>query len=101
MAKTDARMKEIDNEILRLEKTRKESTFDVSYLLKLASMAEDLIKSSKVDVKNEILRLLLSNLEVKQKRVTFTLLEPFNYIKKSDSRPMWLPGPGSNRQPRS
>ncbi len=82
VARTDAKMKEIDNEILRLEKTRKESTFDVSYLLKLASMAEDLIKSSKVDVKNEILRLLLSNLETSRKKVSFNLLEPFCYIKK-------------------
>ena len=67
----------------------------------IASMAEDLIKSSKVDVKNEILRLLLSNLEISRKKISFNLLEPFCYIKKSDSRPMWLPRPDSNWQPRS
>ena len=101
VAKTDQRLQEIDNEIVRLEKTRKESTFDVSYLLKLASMSEKLLKSSKVEVKNEILRLLLSNLEIKQKRLQFKVLEPFCYLQKLDSRPMWLPGLGSNQQPRS
>ena len=98
VAKTDQRLQEIDNEIVRLEKTQKESTFDVSYLLKLASMSEKLLKSSKVEVKNEILRLLLSNLEIKQKRLQFKVLEPFCYLQKMDPRPNWLPKPACFRK---
>ena len=98
VAKTDQRLQEIDNEIVRLEKTQKESTFDVSYLLKLASMSEKLLKSSKVEVKNEILRLLLSNLGIKQKRLQFKVLEPFCYLQKMDPRPNWLPKPACFRK---
>ena len=62
----------------------------ISNLLKLATSASDLFKSSKPSVKNQILRLLVSNSKVKEKQLDFNPLEPFIYIKKMDSRPIWL-----------
>ena len=47
-----------------------------------ACNADILLKSSKPAVKNQILRLLLSNCEIQQKRLQFNLLEPFTFIKK-------------------
>ena len=99
--KTEKRMSEIDNELVALSQDFKGSEMTVSHLLKLASNADELFKSSKPAIKNQILRLLVSNLKIEQKRLQFNLLEPFVYIKNLDSRPMWLLGPGSNRQPRS
>ena len=99
--KTEKRMVEIDNELVALSQDFSESEMTATYLLELASNAKNLFKSSKPSVKNQILRLLVSNLKIKEKQLDFNLLEPFVYIKKLDSRPMWLPGPGSNRQPRS
>lgn len=99
--KTDNRMYEIDAELIGLEQPDESDEMTISNLLNLAKNADELFKSSKPAVKNQILRLLVSNLEIKQKRLSFNLLEPFNIIKKMDSRPIWLPGLGSNQQPRS
>ena len=99
--KTDNRMCEIDAELIGLEQPDESDEMTISNLLNLAKNADELFKSSKPAVKNQILRLLVSNLEIKQKRLSFNLLEPFNIIKKMDSRPIWLPGLGSNQQPRS
>ena len=99
--KTEKRMSEIDDELVALSQDFNGSEMTVTHLLKLVSNADELFKSSKPAIKNQILRLLVSNLKIEQKRLQFNLLEPFNYIKNLDSRPIWLLGPGSNRQPRS
>lgn len=94
-------MLEIDEELVALEKGYEGSELKIYNLFKLACNADALLKNSKPATKNQILRLLLSNYEIEQKRLSFNLLESFNFIKKLDSRPNWLLGPGSNRQPRS
>ena len=99
--KGEKRMLEIDEELVALEKSYEGSELTVSNLFKLACNADELLKSSKPAIKNQILRLLLSNCEIQQKRLQFNLLEPFTFIKKLDSRPIWLPGLDSNQQPRS
>ena len=99
--KGEKRMLEIDEELVAFEKSYEGSELTVSNLFKLACNADDLLKSSKPAIKNQILRLLLSNCEIQQKRLQFNLLEPFTFIKKLDSRPKWLPGLDSNQQPRS
>ena len=99
--KGEKRMLEIDEELVALEKSYEGSELTISNLFKLACNADILLKSSKPATKNQILRLLLSNCEIEQKRLSFNLLEPFDFIKKLDSRPKWLPGLGSNQQPRS
>ena len=99
--RTDARMSEIDSELVSIEQSDESDEITASNLLKLASNANELFKSSKPSIKNQILRLVVSNLEIKQKKLSFNLLEPFDFIKKMDSRPIWLPGLDSNQQPRS
>ena len=94
-------MAEIDDELVTLAQDFEGSEMTVSNLLKLATNASDLFKSSKPAVKNQILRLLVSNLKIKEKQLDFNPLEPFTFIKKLDTRPIWLPGLDSNQQPRS
>ena len=90
------RMAEIDDELVALAQGFEGSEMTISNLFKLATSASDLFKSSKPSVKNQILRLLVSNLEIKQKRLSFNLLEPFCFLQKMDSRPIWLPRSDSN-----
>ena len=94
--KTDNRMCGIDAELISLEQPDESDEMTVSNLLSTAKNAGELFKSSKPAVKNQILRLLLSNCEIQQKRLQFNLLEPFTFIKKLDSRPKWLPRSDSN-----
>ena len=79
--KTEKRMSEIDNELVALSQDFGDSEMTAFYLLELASNAKSLFKSSKPSVKNQILRLLVSNLKIKEKQLDFNLLEPFIYIK--------------------
>lgn len=95
--KGEKRMLEIDEELVALEKSYEGSELTVSNLFKLACNAGDLLKSSKPAVKNQILRLLLSNCGIKQKRLHFNLLESFSFLTFTDSRPTWLPGLDSNQ----
>lgn len=122
--KTDSRIREIDAELINLEQSDEPDEMTISNLLNLAKNADVLLKSSKPAVKNQILRLLVSNLKIEQKKLSFELLEPFKYLhsisinKGSLSpnnsasynkigrtrgvvRPIWLPGLDSNQQPRS
>lgn len=65
--RTDTRMSEIDSELVSIEQSDESDEITASNLLKLASNANELFKSSKPSIKNQILRLVVSNLEIKQK----------------------------------
>ncbi len=95
------RRQELTDEISRLEENHGSDEISLSYLLDLASRAKELFKSSKPAQKNAILRLVLSNLEINEKRLHFHLLEPFALLLNRPERPVWLPRPDSNWQPRS
>lgn len=94
--KNQKRMREIDDELVALACEPEQPEMTASNLLKLASNISSLFKNSKPSTKNQILRLVVSNLEITQKKLSFNLLEPFNIIKKMDSRPKWLPRSDSN-----
>lgn len=89
-------MRSIDDELVRLEADFEDSGMTVSNLLQLAIGANELFPSSKPAVKNQILRLMVSNLEIQQKRLNFNLLEPFAELVKINSRTVWCPRLDSN-----
>ena len=99
--KIEAEINEKDSKLIEL--TNNDKSFDISrsYLLELASKARTIFESSKPEQKNKILKLLFSNLEINEKRLNCNLLEPFNTLSSMSKTRNWLPGPGSNRQPRS
>lgn len=84
-------MRNIDDELVRLESDFEDSGMTVSNLLKLAANVDELFKSSKPAVKNRILRLVVSNLNIQQKRLNFNLLEPFAELIEINSRIAWCP----------
>ena len=96
-----AEMEKLDERLVQLTNNDKSFNIDATYLLKLAQNAKKIFENSKPAQKNKILRLLISNLELNQKRLQFHLLEPFSTLFTEPKTSNWLPGSGSNRQPRS
>ena len=80
--KTDNRMCEIDAELIGLEQPDESDEMTISNLLNLAKKRRRAIQKLETCREEPNLRLLVSNLEIKQKRLSFNLLEPFNIIKK-------------------
>lgn len=102
------RMDELDELVTKLSSEDKSFIVDVPYLLELAKRAVQLFKSSRNGLKNEILKIIFSNLKVTDKKVEFVLYDPYKTLYLGQSKKSvltdsfdWLPGPGSNRQPRS
>jgi hypothetical protein len=60
------------------------------YLLKLASNAGKLFESSEVHERRLLLKLALQNLELKDKKVRFDWINPFDKIANLASRQAWL-----------
>jgi site-specific DNA recombinase len=50
-------------------------------VLSLASRARDIFESSEVDEKRQLLNFVFQNLELKEKKLSVTLREPFKIIK--------------------
>lgn len=73
--------------------------FAAEALLDLASRAEQLFESSKVDQKRELIKLTLSNLVLKEEKLEYYWNEPFATLASYSSRSLWLPRLGSNQRP--
>ena len=84
-------MHDLDDELVKLEQGSDGAEMTIANLLKLAADVDELFKSSKPAVKNQILRLVVSNLKIQQKRLNFHLLEPFATLVDLDSRSVWCP----------
>lgn len=63
----------------------------VSYLLDIATRANALFLSSKVDQKRRLISFVLSNLTLEGKKLRFNLKEPFDAILQANERSEWLP----------
>lgn len=91
---------EQEQTLLSLTANDKSFELDASTLLWIAQNARKIYESSKPEQKNKILGFLLSNLEIQQKTVLPSLLEPFKClfeISKSSKTSNWLPGLDSNQ----
>jgi len=61
-----------------------------NYLLKLASRASKLFESSELHEKQQLIKLALQNLELKDKKALFDWIKPFDTIANYASRQAWL-----------
>ena len=89
-----------NQQLMELTANDKSFELDASTLLWVAQHARQLFTSLKVEQKTRFLSLLLSNLEIKQKTVLPSLLEPFKCLfeaSKSLKTSNWLPGLDSNQ----
>jgi site-specific DNA recombinase len=65
-------------------------------VLQLASRAYELFKSSEVEEKRQLIKLVLSNLRVEGEKVLWDVIKPFDLITKSSDCNLWLGREDSN-----
>lgn len=92
-----AEMEKLDEKLVQLTSGDKSFVITSSYLLQLASIAGKLFKSSKPELKSKILYLVLSNLELDNKKLIFNLLSPFDKLLAHSKNTTWLRRLGSNQ----
>ncbi len=68
----------------------------LTYLLDIVSRAYELFESSKVEQKRQLINFVLSNLQLKGKKLIFTVRKPFDLFINSKSRSEWLGRVDSN-----
>ncbi len=99
VSRTKAQMEKLDEKLVQLTNGDKSFVVTSSYLLRLASIAGKLFKSSKPELKSKILHLVLSNLELDNKKLYFNLLSPFDRLLIHSQSSTWLRRLGSNQRP--
>lgn len=82
---------DIDAQLELLQDAEDNYYFTAKYVLELANKAHDLFLSSEVEEKRQILKLVLSNLELEGKNLKFSLVKPFDTILNFADRQQWLP----------
>ena len=60
-------------------------------LLNICSKAPELFASSKVEQKRQLINFLLSNLQLRGKKLEYKLKKPFDVLVELDYRSNWLP----------
>lgn len=58
----------------------------IATILSLGQNAYQIFQSSKVETKREILHLLLSNLKLKDRKISYTLRKPYDYIRSLNKK---------------
>lgn len=89
-------MENLDRKLVQVTSNDKTFIVDSSYLLKLSYYAPILFKSSKVELKNKLLKILLSNLKINENHLDFKRWQPFDVIAMCYQSSNWLRGLGSN-----
>lgn len=92
-------MEILDRKMVQVTSNDKTFVIDGSYLIKLAHYAPLLFKSSKVELKNKLLKILLSNLKINENHLDFKRWQPFDVIASCYESQSWLREPDSNRRP--
>lgn len=62
------------------------------YLLELSNRAYELFKSSEVEERRQLIKLVLSNLRVEDKKVRYDAIKPFDTILNYADSQLWLLG---------
>jgi site-specific DNA recombinase len=98
---TKTEMEQLDAKLVELTNGNKSFIVTAEYLLELASKAKYLFESSQPAQKNKILRAILANLNLNQKKLQLNLLQPFSVLLSDLKTNSWLRLLGSNqRHPR-
>ena len=83
---------EITNKIATLSSADEEYYITSEYLLQLANRAYELLLSSEVEEKRQLLKLTLQNLKLVGKTVNYNLVKPFDRVFTCSSSQTLLPG---------
>ena len=77
---------ELNNKLERLTKADEKFSIAVATILSLGNNAYQIFQSSKVETKREILHLLLSNLKLQDRKISYTLRKPYDYIRSLNKK---------------
>lgn len=88
--KYKSEMEDLDRKLV--DYTNNDKSFNVTsaYLLQLASKAKSIFESSQPEQKNKILRMLLANPTLNEKRLQLPLLKPFPVLIDTLESSNWL-----------
>lgn len=101
VTKYKAEKEELEYKLVEYTNNDKSFVLTAEHLLRLAQNAQTIFKNSQPVQKNKILKALLANAEIDQKRLQLHLLKPFDKLLSATKTQNWLRRPDSNRQPRS
>ena len=93
------KQEELQKKMSNLQKADEDYYITASYILSLANRAYDLFLSSELEVKRQILKLVLQNCKVEDAKLRYSLRYPFSAILSYTKSHKWLPGQDSNLQP--
>ncbi len=99
VTKAKAEKEELEYKLVEYTNNDKSFVLTAEYLLELAQNAHNIFQSSQFVQKNKILKALLANAQIDQKRLQLNLLKPFDGLRSVTKTQNWLPGPDSNRRP--
>ena len=85
------RQYELTDRLNRITKADEDYSITLITLLNLCSRAPELFESSKVEQKRQLINFLLSNLQLRGKKLEYTLKKPFDVLINSDYCSNWLP----------
>ncbi len=95
-----AEMETLDRKVVQASSDDFESfVLDSKYLLKLSGFAPLLFESSKPELKNKLLKILLSNLEIKENHLSYKRWQPFDALASCLETQNWLRQLDSNQRP--
>lgn len=95
VTKLKAEMDELDRKLVEFTNNDKSFILTASHLLELAQNARSIFQSSQPAQKNKILRTLLANCKINQKRLQLNLLQPFSSLVSESKSQNWLRRPDS------
>ncbi len=82
---------ETETQLAILQEAEDNYYITAKYLLELSNRAYDLFLNSEIEEKRQLIKLVLSNLEVKGENVRYQGQNPFNLILKYADDQLWLP----------
>lgn len=83
---------ELENKLIEYTNNDKSFVVTAEHLLRLAQNAKTVFESSQPAQKNRILRTLLANCKINQKRLQLNLLQPFSSLVSDSKSQNWLRG---------
>ena len=90
------RQYELNDQLKKIIEADENYSISLISLLNICSKAPELFRSSKVEQKRQLINFLLSNLQLRGKKLEYTLKKPFDVLVDLDYRSNWLGREDSN-----
>ena len=90
---------EIDFQLSKLQEAEDNYYYTAKYVLELTAHAYDLFMSSEVEEKRQLIKLVLSNLRLKEKNIVWDVQKPFDVILNHIDSQAWCARLDSNQRP--